>query len=286
MTHKKDDRKWDVVVANILNNHSECKFKQIPGDNSPCAPEHVIDDLKVKVLKTNEKISHRDVINRSKKMFNCKSEICVLRKAASKLDIENMERFFDTYFKPRGPSLSFDLLSNVHIDNVLEKLSEQFVERKFLHIPYQMRDFEKVGTELADIDLAEKINEGYKTFGVVLNTDYSSGGGIHWFCLFGEEYDNNIQLEYFNSSGNEPLPEVQAYLQKTRHWLEAKLKKECNIYYTTNINFQKDRHSCGVYCCAYIWFRLAGIPAQWFKVSNFEDSLMHKLRYHLFRSYH
>ena len=146
-----------------------------------------------------------------------------------------------------------------------------------------MRDFEKVGTQLATIDLAEELRSKYKTFGVVLNTDWSSGKGIHWFCIFGEHLGNKIILEYFNSSGKEPLPEVQAWLQKTKHHLAKELKIPVEIHYSTGIEFQNDDNSCGAFCLAYIWLRLEQVPPTWFKSENFNDNMMHKVRRNLFR---
>jgi hypothetical protein len=179
--------------------------------------------------------------------------------------------------------MDFGLLSNFNIDDVLDQLEKKFASRKFLHIPFQMRDFEKIGTQLATVDLADQFKKGKKTFGVVLNTDFSSGNGIHWFCLFGEHYGNKVVLEYFNSSGKPPLPEVQAWLQKTKHYLTKTLKVPVDIHYSTGIYYQHDDHSCGVYCLCYIWCRLEGIPPAWFKSENFNDTLMHKARKNLFR---
>lgn len=146
-----------------------------------------------------------------------------------------------------------------------------------------MRDFEKVGTKLSTIDLADEFKSGRKTFGVVLNTDWSSGRGIHWFCLFGEDLGDKIMLEYFNSSGKAPLPEIQAWLNKTKHHLEKNLKKDVTITYTTGTRFQNDDHSCGVYCLCYIWLRLEKVYANHFNINNFNDKFMNKARNNLFR---
>jgi len=216
-------------------------------------------------------------------MMNCNSESCVLRNPEfiKFAKLNNVNNILEDFFKPHGPATHFGLLSNFNIDDVLEQLEEKFPG--FLHIPFQMRDFEKIGTELATIDLAEKFRNGTKSFGVVLNTDWSSGPGIHWYCLFGEKKNGKIILEYFNSSGKEPLPETQAWLQKTKHYLQKELKIPVEVKYSTGISFQSDEHSCGVYCLMYIWLRLEGIPNNWFKADNFNDEFMHKARKALFR---
>ena len=146
-----------------------------------------------------------------------------------------------------------------------------------------MRDFEKIGSELSRIDLAREFKNGKTSFGVVLNTDWAEGNGIHWYCIFGEKRKNKIQIEYFNSSGKEPLTETQAWLQKTKHYLMRELKIPVEIVYSTGIQFQNDEHSCGVYCLMYLWLRLEGVSNNWFKAENFNDTFMHRARKALFR---
>ena len=74
---------------------------------------------------------------------------------------------------------------------------------------------------------------------LVLNTDDSSGNGIHWVSLF---IKNGIAL-YFDSYGNEPLEEVKTY---------------CSGYYSTDRIQQDDRvmSLCGYYCM-YMLYRLS-----------------------------
>lgn len=274
------------VIDKIFNSVSECHFAK---NQAPvCSPRNVVEKMKSFAKGRGAKIDGNapptKVVQVMKDLLNCNSESCVLkRKDFVDFAKINVEEIFSQFFKPEGPATHFGLLSNFNIDDVLDQMEERFKERKFLHIPFQMRDFEKVGTELANVDLADKFRSGYKTFGVVLNTDWSSGRGIHWFCIFGEHHGNKIVLEYFNSSGKEPLAEVQAWLQKTKHYLQKTLSLPVEIYYTTGIKFQDDDHSCGVYCVAFIWCRLEGIPPQWFKADNFNDMLMHKARKNLFR---
>lgn len=276
----------DNVVDEVFNNVTECSFNG--GDKKAvCSPAPVIKKMKDYVEKKGKKTTDSPVqiVNTMKDLLNCKSESCILKRDdfVAFAKSANMEEILDRFFKPEGPSHDFGLLSNFNIDDVLDQFEERFVSRKFLHIPFQMRDFEKVGTRLATVDLALEFKSKYKTFGVVLNTDWSNGRGIHWFCLFGEDHGDKIILEYFNSSGRAPLPEVQAWLQKTKHHLAKTLKKPIEIYYSTGISYQNDDHSCGVYCLCYIWLRLENVPPQWFKKATFNDKLMHLARKNLFR---
>ena len=272
-------RSPDELVSKIFNAPSECSFTATQG--AVCSPKHIVDKM-ADFLKTKDK-NAKKIVNTMKERMNCNSESCILKSEEFKrfAQISGIDTILDEFFKPSGPSQTFGLLSNVNIDNVLDQLEKRF--KGFLHIPYQMRDFANVGSELARVDLADQfMNKGIKTFGVVLNTDWSSGRGIHWYCLFGSKTGNKIIIEYFNSSGLAPLPETQAWLQKTKHYLTIK-GLDADIKYSTGIQFQNDDHSCGVYCLMYIWLRLEGVPHSWFTADNFDDSFMHKARKVLFR---
>ena len=61
-------------------------------------------------------------------------------------------------------------------------------------------------TEINFIDELKKNNSNFtyngelKNFGVVINTDLSTNGGIHWFSIFIDFTVTPITIEYFNSS--------------------------------------------------------------------------------------
>jgi len=280
------DQSINEIVDNLVNKVSECHFSK--PQIAVCSPKNVVDKMKDYVIKKGRVIKDDDppkIVNTIKELLDCHSESCVLKRKDF-IEFAKINNFLDILnknFKPEGPATNFGLLSNFNIDDVLDQFEQKFASRKFLHIPFQMRDFEKVGTQLATVDLAKKFREGYKTFGVVLNTDWSSGRGIHWYCITGGHKGNYIELVYFNSSGKPPLPETQAWLQKTKHHLEKELRLETHIYYSTGEMYQSDDHSCGVYCLAFIYLYLEGVPFQWFKRDKFNDSIMHKLRKNLFR---
>jgi hypothetical protein len=232
-------------------------------------------------------ITSTKVINDLKKLLNCESESCIIKNTefrdfAKRAGFsQSFDDILHEFFKPEGPAKNFGLLNNINIDNFLNQLEKKFPT--FLHIPYQMRDFEKQRTALATVDLATAFEKGKRTFGVVLNTDYTVGPGIHWFCLFGEynEQNKKITIEYFNSSGESPLEEVQAWIQTTKYKLMDKMnlpEKNIEIKYSTGIRLQNDNHSCGVYCLMYIWLRLEGQPFEYFNRSNINDALMHNSR--------
>ena len=276
----------DSIHTQVFDARNECHFAK--GANPICSPKHVINHMKEFAKSKNRHDiatgDEKKLLAGMKELLNCQSESCILKRSdfVDFAKIANVEDILNEFFKPSGPALNFGLLSNFHIDDVLDQFEDRFANRKFLHIPFQMRDFETIGTQLATVDLAEKFKT-YDTFGVVINTDLSSGKGIHWFCIFGENYKTHVALEYFNSSGKQPLVEIQTWLQKTKNYLEMKMKIPVTVFYTTGIMFQNDDHSCGLYSLAYIWLRLERVPPKWFNTDNFNDKKMHDIRKNMFR---
>lgn len=286
------------LLDELFQHPSECAFDR--DQAQVCSPPKVLEIMSSYVQKHGSETGGGDkskhatgavdqaerlaVLSKMEEMLNCNSESCILDNkdfaayaATFSVDVKEV---ISKYFKPSGPATNFNLLNNYNIDEVLAQLVKKFP--RFLHIPFQMRDFEKVGSELAKIDLAAEFKKNIDGFGVVLNTDWSRGNGIHWYCIYGEKKNNKITLEYFNSSGKAPLPETQAWLQKTKHKLEKELKIPVEITYSTGVQFQNDEHSCGVYCLMYIWLRLEGVQRTWFSNKTFNDDIMHRARRVLF----
>jgi hypothetical protein len=194
-------------------------------------------------------------------------------------------------YKQPGPADSTALLDNNNIDDTLgqwSKYSGKLFGKKFLHLPFQMIDFRKTRSELSYLDLEDLINKKYDSFGVVLNTDVSSGKGKHWFCLYGDlkhmgTKEDPYRLEYFNSSGNPPLDEVAMWLEQSCHDL---LKKgiHCEIVRSVPRRLQNSQTECGMWSLLYIRSRLEGKPPSWFYTCKTNDRDMIAYRKKVFRS--
>lgn len=187
-------------------------------------------------------------------------------------------------FLGTGPANSTDLLNDSNIDGALARwarISQEEFGKKFYHVPFQMIDFLENGTELAKLDLIALKHDGYDSFGVVLNTDVSTGGGIHWFCLYGDlsgnarinpdnkanKANNNdkrpITLEYFNSSGFKPKSSVTYWLQNAQTAFHN-AGYECEIIEATGgKQVQNSKTECGVWSLAYIFSRITDHPPNW-----------------------
>jgi hypothetical protein len=281
----------EQAVRRVMDVPNECSFTSgrdhVP--NAVCSDAQLVKKMAAFIEERHEQRADPSrpaaVIQDMKELLNCQSESCIFRRRdfIEFAKINNVHEVLNKYFKPEGPATSTALLSNFNIDDVLKQFEKKFANRKFVHIPFQMRDFDKIQSELATTDFVELFRT-HNTFGCVLNTDYSHGKGIHWFCIFGERYpDGHIELEYFNSSGREPLAEVQNWLSEQKHRLARELKVPVQIKTSTGIRFQDDDHSCGVYSLCYIWLRLEQVPPSWFSEKTFNDRLMLRARRQLFR---
>jgi hypothetical protein len=251
-----------------------------------------MDDSTIKIIRnfasTKKNINapdKKEVIDKLQQIYQCESESCLLKQD----EIRNVvgesvsDEQLKTRFKPAGPWDTFDWLSNFNIDDVLDQVTKKHADKNFLHIPFQMRDFEKANSELSNIDFVEKYNSGVRCFGVVFNTDLSSGNGKHWFCIYGDMSESPLTIEYFNSSGEPPLTEIDTWMKKTKHSLEKGLNKPVEDIVVSKIQYQKDSHSCGAYSLYYILSRLSGSKVSDFKKNYINDELMHEFRKHLFR---
>ena len=270
----------------LLKETNECAFN-IEAKTGVCMDDNIVSKLKKYATDKNLVVkTGKDTIDKLKDVFNCKNESCLLTKSEIKdvIGHYNAETQLDNRFKPEGPFDSNEWFSNVNIDKVLKQIEEKYKEKKFLHIEFQMRDFERTGSELSKIDLAKEYNNGVRCFGVVFNTDISSGRGQHWFSMFGDFKTEPFTLEYFNSTGQDPLPEISQWMKKTKHHMEKTLDKKVNDVVVSKISNQSDNHSCGSYSLYYIISRLDDIPYKYFTKNKIGDATMHTFRqHHLFR---
>jgi hypothetical protein len=182
----------------------------------------VIEELKTfatNVKKISNMKNNIDVIDKLKKVYDCKNESCILVQGEIRdvLGKNVADEQLANRFKPEGPWDSYQWFSNFNIDGVLDQIAEKYKEKKFLHIEFQMRDFEKVGSKLAQIDLAKEYERGIMCFGVVFNTDVSSGSGLHWYAIYGDFNKEPFTIEYFNSSGEDPQTEISSWMKKTKN---------------------------------------------------------------------
>lgn len=293
-----DKKTQTLEISDIV---TECAL-DIPGN--VCSTDKTVNAMREHLVKkkidTKSLKTPTSVVDTIKKNLKCSTEECVLTNDEfARPDIKQMINESLDRIKPPGPANDTSLLNNNNIDTVLHKLTKLHID--FYHMYFQMIDFagEKTSngewvvshntkitpTRLGTIDMSKDvIDKGFKTFGVVMNTDKRTGGGIHWFSLFCDFRKNPCTVEYFNSSGNKPVKQIQEWLIKTGDNLNT------NGYTSTvdilsGLVHQKDSETeCGLYSIYYIWNRINGVPSQNFQKTRIPDAEMIKLRKQCFKS--
>jgi len=228
------------------------------------------------------------VIEEMKKILNLDNEAAIYenRSFQNYIGYTRAKKILNTEFKPIGPASGTALLDNFNIDDTIArwaKIAQDEFGKKFYHIPFQMIDFDKTGSELSKLDVNDLIKNGYDAFGVVLNTDVSSGRGIHWFCLYGDLKTDPVRLEYFNSSGYPPKPEVQVWLERQIINLKKSGINAEYVYSTGGKQIQYSKTECGVWSLVYILSRLTDHPFHWIAQVGANDEDMISFRSRLFR---
>jgi hypothetical protein len=278
----------------------ECAFHVIAQEkivDGVCSDDFTIDKIKEFLIKNTDaqpdkldkldKSDKEEVIEVAKETLGCSSESCIIERDEFKdfIGFSNFQKARQR-FKEHGPANSNKWLNNSNIDNTINQWRKMFPS--FLHVPFQMSDFDTEGTELNDIDLATEFNGKYESMGVVLNTDISSGNGIHWFCIFADARNKkHITIEVFDSAGNIPPGSVIRWVAKQRLALakafpESKVE---DIVVTRQNKLQYSNSECGVFSLWYIFCRLNQVPHSYFtKPGSVTDDMMLQFRKYLFRS--
>lgn len=256
---------------------SECMLS----DKKICSNDKAIGIMK-KILKedANNK-SDEEIVKTLEKQLNCNSESCIynsrefLKEAGSRLANE----LKNDVFNPYGPQDSETWLSNVNIDEVMDMWEKKF---NYKHIYFQMIDFSRMNTELAHVNLYN-LSKKYDSMAVVINTDVSSGPGIHWFCLYTDFKASPITIEYYNTSGEPPRPEINNFISKQLCIFDEHNVKAEEVV-VSRYQIQTDNASCGPHSLFYIYSRLNGIPYILFtKYGNITDGMAVNFRKTIFR---
>ena len=269
-----------------LPTNSECRFGN---DGKVCSTDEALELVKrliEKLAAQNNKdvrvstMSKESIIDKAKEFLDCDDESCIFAKKEFEdvVGVRTAEDIKDKIFKPSGPWKDNTWLSNVNIDDVLDQWAD--IYPGYSHIPYKMID------TLKSVKIPSLYRDGIKTFSIVINTDKSTGKGIHWFCIFVEFTDKECFLEYFNSTGSRPMKQVHEWLHKTKHDIEQKLNKPTKIVNASKIELQEGTSECGLFALWYIYSRLNGIPAEYFsKPESASDDTMFEFRKYVFRKY-
>jgi hypothetical protein len=277
-----------ITNFNIEEVITECSYKE----DDVCLSDKLISKIDEYIVEVQNESDPRKKIEVSKKVIGCGDQACIIDHMHKKKLINDHEYKGEMMnIKPSGPAVTKDWLNDLNIKEVLHRYNQKFRKRKgtsFYYFPYQMIDFMEFNTSFARADWPQ-LMEYYNTFGVVINTDRwkTKGAGIHWFCLFIDARKKPlITVEYFNSSGNRPLIEIVNWYHNVFETSIESAKQGLTSQFIRAVDheIQKDKHSCGVYCLFYIYYRLLGVSVEEFKSLTNTDAKMNEFRKFLFRT--
>lgn len=214
---------------------------------------------------------------------------------------EAIERIIVMHYKPVG---SWDPipLSNTQIDQTIEQWECGFPDLFNLEINMinfadyggtleqligaltKIKDGKAVELTMPETRHTRKLPPGKRIFASVLNSDMLGGPGKHWTTVFIDLSKPHGTVEFFNSSGNPPYPEILMWQGRfIRAALDQGLCTDIEFVPVSNIKHQRGPTECGVYSLFYIWSRLNGRGHEFFKKNEIRDHEVTKFRKsHLF----
>lgn len=255
------------------------------------------------VRSENSKVgSARDaqVMQTAKKVTKCETEKCVLLTLEKPLVESAGRAAFDgnliNNFKVDGP-LDNTWLSNVHIDSVMKQFQSMFP--RFSPYNFNMRNYMdwsyKNGVllnqpdTLATISFCSLYKQGFDCAACIVNNDRYQNGGTHWMAIFIDaRCPPRATCEFFNSAGNDPIPEFVSFLVKSANCIRELPSPaggkpwKADIIKVSRRRHQQSTTECGVYSLFYVWARLNGVPYSYFLDKPVDDQLMFEFRQHLF----
>jgi hypothetical protein len=233
---------------------------------------------------------------------------------------KNWKSFLQELFNPPGPAFTTKAISDGDQAQALQQWTKMATNASFHPIEFQLLNFMEDSEQhnaLRDFDWKERLNQGYRTFAVLINTATfedvkacvpGQSCGIHWTCMFfdfrnlsssfskdviedlakplpnGAVSTKSCTVEFFNSSGNPPSPFMQLYFQHVCRYFKTKLP-QINLWVVSAslLRQQYSKTECGVWCLYYIFHRLQNVPFTWFLTTNIDDAVITQFRQVIFR---
>jgi Ulp1 protease family, C-terminal catalytic domain len=261
---------------------SECSLIS-EGQSGVCSSKKSV-EIMAKIANVSPEVGPDKVLEKAKEATKCETERCVVTSSAYKAigGLKLTEEEIRRNFKITGP-IDTSLLSNINLDGILAQWAIKF--KDFFNYDFNMSDYEKTNGSLNYVNLADEYKNGYRTFGCIINSDVSTGKGVHWMALFVDTRPTSggiCTIEFFNSAGNPPQASFARWLVKAKGQLET-IGLKCEIVKVSDIMHQYTQTECGVYALYYIWTRLNGTSYKAFIDEHVDDIMMFEFRQHLFR---
>lgn len=294
------------------------------GKGDSCLPKKVIKSLEKKYLIDSENgeksiikpsFTNVEIIDKIATKLNCTSdctsskEICIIENIKENNKSSEVSKVMNktllTYFKPITKSFDGNYwMNNTDIDSIQYQLQILFPGYYYSNIhmidlvmynpsnEHLMQNGHRIKCikDINFIDELKKVkntltyNKELKNYGIVVNTDSSSGGGVHWFSIFINFQSTPITIEYFNSSGYDIKNiKFKKYFIDLADEITREFRKAVFVK-VTNIQHQGEKTAnCGSYSLYFLYSRLSGTSYEHFAKNKILDEEMVEFRKFLFR---
>ncbi len=278
--------KNDCSIVSVINN----KNNKDKLDENICISDKLINIIVDKIETKNQNQNQNNNKNKNEEKIEtykeirdnmgCDNDICILDLIKEKNIISEtvIDKELEINIKPEGPFNSNKWFNNSNIDDIFKQM--ELAYPNYHHINFQMIDFMDLKTELATLEL-KNLPENKNKIGCVLNTDVSTGKGIHWFAVFIDLSKEIVSIEFFNSSGNKPRTPVHEWMIKMEEQCHNMGRKAQRIIASQNRHQYSDTE-CGPYSCFYILCRIQDVPYSYFMNNRIPDEHVTNLRKKIF----
>lgn len=217
-----------------------------------------------------------------------KHQFCWIRQTLT--EPEKIKRL-ESAFRPKKPE-SWDRdhntwLNTYDILNVMQQYDKLYKDFSFLGV-YPIDFAEKnssgycIGELMCDFDIHKNmLEQKKKRFGIVFNTDKSTGPGQHWISLYCDlnPKRNNYGIYYYDSVANPTPPQVVRFMKKIAEQVnDPKFEVKHN-----KIQRQFSNYDCGVFSCVILTQCLKDIPFDHICKRMHTDKEINRLRDVLYR---
>jgi hypothetical protein len=205
----------------------------------------------------------------------CKDEICW-----SEQSFVKNKRILKESFRSKRPEIwreeNYETwLNEDDILNVMKQYEKKYKNFLFIGpIPLDCGINNELYCQLTNFNINKLFKNGITKIGMIINTDYSNGTGIHWYSLMIDIEKRKIT--HFCSYGEEPLKETKKIMKKIKEDLK-KMNIDMILEYN-NKRHQYDGFSCGMYSMFFIIKSLEGKSLKQINRMKLDTNKMQKLK--------
>jgi len=178
-------------------------------------------------------------------------------------------------------------LTTDNIDSVMKQYETANPSFKYTGaMPIDFNSKDKNGScqvsDLCKLDIADLINQGKQSIGMVFNVDPSNKGGQHWFSMYvdlvGKNQQNKPFIYYFDSIMGDISDEIYDLISTIRdQYQDIYPKKEMGFTFN-DIQHQHGTTECGIYCLHFLTEMLQGRPFNEYIDTGINDTGMEQFR--------